>query len=170
MAEFFDTLSNIVNDLSLQSNEEILLRGDFNIHYGKTGDPNVTQLTDFEHLTNLSQKIISPTNILDLIYTNSEHIVDAGVLDIFFSDHSLVFCTRKKVKQHFEYNNFKGRRYRNYNRDFLQIFLNDVDWNWSFTNQNDCWLFMFNNISLCLDNMCPMRRRKNRVNNNPWLK
>ena len=162
VTEFCDTLATMVNDLSLQSHKEILLLGDFNIHYGKTGD------------TDLSQKVTLPTrlnNTIDLIYTNAEHIMNAGVMDIFLSDHSLVYCTKKKVKQHCEYNTFEGRSYRNYNRDTLLEYLNGIDWNvyWSLTNPNDCWLFLYNNINLCLDTMCPVRKRKNRINNNPWL-
>ena len=54
--EFCDTLTNTVNNLIVQSNKDLILLGDFNIQYGRNGDPNYIKLTDFEHLTNLSQK------------------------------------------------------------------------------------------------------------------
>ena len=57
VSEFCDTLANTVNDLSIQTNKELLILGDFTIQYGKTGDLNTIKLTAFEHLTNLSQKI-----------------------------------------------------------------------------------------------------------------
>ena len=174
VTEFCDTLTNTVNDLSIQPNKELLLLGDFNIQYGKPGDPNAIKLIDFEHLTNMSQKITEPTrleNTIDLIYTNSDDISNAGVLDIFLSDHLLIYCTKKKAKQHFEYNSFEGRSYRNYNCDLLLNFLNDINWNayWSFTDPNDCWQFLLDHITRCLDNMCPIKNRRNRINNNPWL-
>ena len=167
-------MANTVNNLSIQNNKELLLLGDFNIQYGKTGDPNTIKLIDFEHLTNLSQKIILPTradNIIDLIYTNSDNITRIGVLDFALSDHSLVYCTRKKEKQHFQYTTFEGRSYRNYDCDIMIDFLNRVNWNnyWLFTNPNDCWLFLRGQIITCLDTMCPIKKRKNRVNNDPWL-
>ena len=171
--EFCDCLGNTVNDLSLHQNKELLLLGDFKIQYGKTGDPDFMKLLDFEQMTNLSQIVISPTchnNILDLIYTNSENISISGVLDVFISDHSLIYCTKKKIKQHYEYKTFEWRSYRNYDCVSLQLFLENVDWTtyWSLTNPNDCWSFIYNKKVSCLDNTCPIKGRKNRVNNNPW--
>ena len=173
-SRFLDCLGNTVNDLSLHQNKELLLLGDFNIQYGKTGDPDFMKLLDFEQMTNLSQIVTSPThhnNILDLIYTNSENISISGVLDIFISDHSLIYCTKKKIKQHYEYKTFEGRSYRNYDCVSLQLFLENVDWTtcWSLTNPNDCWSFIYNKIVSCLDNTFPIKGRKKRVNNNPWL-
>ena len=90
---------------------------------------------------------------------------------MFLSDHLLVYCSRKRPKQHYEYSNFEGRSYRNYNRDQLQTYLNDVDWQlyWTLINPNDCWKFLLDKLTSCLDNMCPIKMRKNCVNNNPWL-
>ena len=52
-------------------------------------------------LTKLSQIVTSPTchnNILDLIYTNSDNMLISGILDILVIDHSLIYCTKKKIK------------------------------------------------------------------------
>ena len=172
--QFCDYIVDTSNNLATFNNKEIFLLGDFNIKYGKLGDDAYKCLIEFEQFTNFSQLIKDPTrldNTIDLIYTNSSHISQAGVLDILLSDHNLIYCTRKKIPTKFTYAKYEGRSYRNYDPIVLQNFMSTLDWTqfWEFDNPGDCWKFIINKVEYILNVMCPIKLRSNRINNNPWL-
>ena len=83
------------------NNATLFLLGDFNVNYFDKKSTDYKSLHRFEMVTNLKQYIQHPTRIdqcIDLIYTNSDHVKDSGVLDILLSDHDheLIYITRKK--------------------------------------------------------------------------
>ena len=67
--------------------------------------------------------------------------------------------------------NKMGRSYRNYNKLSLQDYLGEINWEefWLMENPNDCWEFIYRKITLELDRMCPLKKRKVRQSNEPWL-
>ena len=83
----------------------------------------------------VSQIIKNPTHygpakdsIIDVIFTNSSCISKAGVGDVNLSDHEIVFCIRKKINTKRNSINFRGRSYRNYDKDLLVQNCLECDW------------------------------------------
>ena len=89
--------------------------------------------------------------VIDLIFTNSDCISDAGIMDLNFSDHQGILVTRKKQKQEKTNIEFKGRLYKHYDRNVFQENLRKIDWPELFgiDDLSDCWEFMFNKIIKC---------------------
>ena len=87
------------------------------------------------------------------------------------SDHELIFVTKKKHFTKRKLVNFTGRSYRNYNRDAFQIQLRNACWveYWGLRNPNDCWQTILNHIVREISIMCPLKARKVRSSNEPWL-
>ena len=97
---FCNTLSSTMEDIGNASNKDIFILGDFNINYLDKNDTGFKALHQLELNTGLKQLIDSPTrgrNIIDLVYTNSQDVANAGVLDLNISDHDLIFVSKKKV-------------------------------------------------------------------------
>ena len=124
--ELSTSLTNILD--SFQG--EIAILGDFNINYNLRHTPAYKTLKNFERNFNLDQIIKSPTRIvknsktlLDLIFTNMDHISSSGTLDIALSDHLPVFLIKKKQKTKPSFTYTKGRSYNNYSKDNFQ---NDI--------------------------------------------
>ena len=66
--------------------------------------------------------------MLDLIITNCDIVKECSTLDISISDHLPVYLITKKVKVSNEKIDFKGRSYKNLNKDVVENMLNNVDW------------------------------------------
>ena len=127
-----------------------------------------------ETLSGFRQIIDKPTckgNCIDLIFTNSNDIANSGVLDINLSDHDLVFATNKKMTPKREYIDFLGRSYRNYDANSFKNNLLTFDWfdYWTLDDPNSCWNFLLNRITLEIDKSCPLKKRRVRNSNEPWL-
>ena len=89
-----------MEDIGNSTNKEIVVMGDFNINYRDKNDINTKALHQLELNTGLRQMINTPTrgaNIIDLVYTNSQDISRAGVLELNISDHDLIFISKKKA-------------------------------------------------------------------------
>ena len=100
--------------------------GDFNIDVSKPSKDR-KELFDILAENGLEQLIKKTTRqttksstILDLIITNSDCVLDSGVLYNNISDHYQVYVTRKHTKKHKQPTNFLGRNYLNYNIETLQ--------------------------------------------------
>ena len=121
-----------------------LIIGDFNINYNAKESYEMKQLKYFETMTGLKQPISENTryrNCIDLAYTDSSHISQAGTLDVNVSDHSVIFLTRKKRKVPCHKIQFEGRSYRNYNCEEFQETLKNLDWSdfCKLGNPELCW-------------------------------
>ena len=165
-----DTLEEIGNNF----NREIFLMGDFNINYLNPQDHSTKLLLDFEQLNGLKQLILLPTrgvNCIDLLFSNSNDITNAGVLPLNISDHDLIFATKKKTCIKRKQVKFTGRSYRYYDKDIFQTQIINMNWEgyWGLRNPNDCWQFILNTIESELSIMCPLKARKVRCSNEPWL-
>ena len=130
VSDAIEELSVSLTDILDTFQGEITILGDFNINYNLRHTPAFKTLKTFERDFNLDQIIKSPTRIakssktyLDLIFTNMDHIVSSGVLDIAISDHLPVFLIRKKQKSKPSCTHTKGRSYSNYKKDSFQ---NDI--------------------------------------------
>ena len=114
---------------------EIWILGDFNIDMLRRDDVNTVQIMRFAKKLGLNQLIhdITRPNIrggscIDLIFTDSNYVLESGVLDDLVSDHYSTFCIRKKKKEKKEMINRSIRDYRNSDKvDFGNLLMND-DW------------------------------------------
>ena len=64
-----------------------------------------------------------------------------------------------------------GRSYRNYDKDILQAQLRHVIWDdiWHLDNPDICWSFILKAMEVELTVMCPLKSRKVRSSNEPWM-
>ena len=130
-----------------------------------------------ERLTGLRQLIIEPTHYgqinttLDLIFTNSAHISKSGTIDFNISDHKCIYVTRKKKKCIHNKVSFKGRSYKNYNKESFQTKLQTESWDQFFQSDDPefCWRILIDIISKHIDLMCPIIDMRVREKSDPWI-
>ena len=83
-----------------------------------------------------STRPLSSDAIIDLIFSNCQHIDSSGSLDWNISDHIPVFVNIKKNKTIPEKAEFRGRSYRRFVEETFQLCINNKDWN-EFENSDD---------------------------------
>ena len=84
---------------------------------------------------------------------------ERSILDISISDHLPVYLIRKKVKVPNEKIDFKGRSYKNVNKDVVENMLNIVDWTtYPNLDVDSCWDFLMSKILHILDTVCPEKK------------
>ena len=120
----------------LDNNNEVFILGDFNICMLKNSRLKEKYIKLLES-NNFKQIITSPTretksssSLIDHICTNSsEKVSQSGVIESGLSDHFIIFCTRKKVREHNgKHKNINIRSLKNYNQDTFRGNLRDIDW------------------------------------------
>ena len=169
-------LNDLLEFIDQTNNCERYFGGDFNINYISKS----TQTSELKKLmakNTLRQIITEPTRIatketlLDLILTDSDYIKFSGVLDINISDHLPVFILRKKVKVKSPKCEFKGRVYRNYNKDTLSAKLNQLSWDefYMLNDVNGCWQIIIDRITVILDELCPIKTFSFSKEKQPWM-
>ena len=111
----------------------------------KQGCNLLKSLTSFLDLFNLSQIINDSTRVsakssstIDLILvSDTDKVSQSSYIDLGISDHCLIFCTRKVIKNVFnKHNMVKIRSMRDYSREAFQINLSNADWNSVMTSDN----------------------------------
>ena len=129
LPECIKELSNSVSKAQDLSKSELVIVGDFNVNYNLRHTTTFKQLKKFERDFNLSQLINTSTRhnnrnkndtCLDLIFTNMNHIISSGTLDVAISDHIPVFLIKKKQKQKSTSSFIKARSFANYNKQSFQ--------------------------------------------------
>ena len=131
---FLDYMAEVVGSLNRDRTETIAI-GDFNMDYANERILKKNSITAFENSTGLNQIIteftrITPTtcSVLDLIYTDSPHITEAGVININVSDHLPIFLIRKKNREKIKKKQVRGRSYKRYDS---AIFIRElINCNW----------------------------------------
>ena len=176
--ELRNTLTEIV-ELTTGS-VEFTLFGDFNIDYKKTRSADYKLLKSLTNDFLLKQYIKDFTRVtnkcksqIDLIFSNMNHVIDSGVLEIPISDHYPVFIVKKKKRESKEWEYTRCRSYKNYDiKLFQEGIANDKRWKkyWNKDNKPSFLWDLYHNI--LLDNMnifCPFRNIRIRKNRPPWL-
>ena len=71
------------------------------------------------------------SSIIDLIFVSEpDKIQQSGVLPVGFSDHMIIFCTRKLCRLKIgEHKSVKMRSLKNYDKTVFNNSLSSVDWN-----------------------------------------
>ena len=175
--KFNDYLRNCLNGLSNISKKDIFIMGDFNIDVKKKSNQNAKDLIQLLNSYGMKQHIEGITrygktnSCIDLIFTNSEYIKDAGILDLNFSDHQAVFITRKKEKNTKNKIEFIGRSYKNYDITQFQKSLCEFNWDdfFKIENPNEGWDLLYERIIGVLDNMCPEKNFKVNSYREEWM-
>ena len=108
---------------------------------------------------------------IDLIFTNSDCIQEAGTLDLNISDHLAVFAHRKKTRVILKKIFFTGRSYRNLVKEDFQRAMIESDWGEFYrTKEPDAaWELMENKIRAELNTICPQRKYKVKETREPWI-
>ena len=108
---------------------------------------------------------------LDLIFSNSDCIKMAQVVDWNISDHLAVMITRKKVRIKTPKITFTGRSYKNYVKEDFQEELVEENWEESYNSQDPSkmWEIMLGKILGKADVVCPLRTYKVRGYREPWI-
>ena len=158
---------------NLNDKTEIYLLGDFNIDFYDRRSPAFKELEFVTKSLNLTQLVPSPTRFffrndvmshskLDLIFSNSDCIKKAQVVDWNISDHQAVMITRKKVRIKTPKVTFRGRSYKNYVKEDFQEELVEENWEEFYNSQdpNKMWEIMLGKILGKADAVCPRRTYK----------
>ena len=166
----------------LKDYTDIFLMGDFNINLEDKTEPCSEELSFVTGALGLKQLINSPTRIsvregvisktrIDLIFSNSDCVKRAEVLDLNLSDHLAVMVTRKKDKTRHEQVDFKGRSYKNYVKEDFQEALLGKDWDQFFYERdpNILWDIMERFVEEEIERMCPLKSFKARKAKEPWI-
>ena len=167
---------------NLKDNTEIYLLGDFNINYDDKKSSTFRELDFTTRALGLTQLICEPTRVtfregvasetkIDLVFSNSEIISCADVLNINISDHKAVMVTRKKKHSPPTKVKFKGRSYKNYVKEDFQESLTETNWEDFYTlrDPNLLWEFMENIILSKVDQVCPLKTFNVNNSREPWI-
>ena len=167
---------------NLKDNTDIFLLGDFNIDFNDKKSPKTKELDFMAKSLGLSQLVKSSTRTaltnnalsetkIDLIFSNSDYIIESRTLDYNISDHLAVLVNMKKKATVKEKTEFTGRSYRNYLREDFQNSLTRVDWApfYEKTEPNELWDFMEAEMLRQANEMCPIRICRVEARREPWL-
>ena len=178
LSEFKYSIKDTIAKVKVKDNTEIFLVGDMNINVGDGQTAQAKELgvllksLGLEQLIKKATRVSSKSNsVIDLIFTNSDYIEDAGCIDLNISDHLATFVTRKK---HFEKSarvDFEGRSYKNYSTEVYQGDLLREDWTGFYNNDNpnSAWEIFYGKMVTTLDTYCPIRKFKVKETRYPWV-
>lgn len=162
----------------MPNNAEIFVVGDLNIDMANTKSQSSQALKTLGNRNQLLQLINKSTiitnkssTIIDHIYTNSEHIKDAGVLNINVSDHLPPFTIRKKQKWEHELTTFTCRKLKYFNAEFYKEKLLEKSWDelYDTPDPNTAWTILINHIRQVLDKYYPEKTYKNVPTKAKWI-
>ena len=181
VSDCINELSDSVKQAQDTYKGEFVIVGDFNVNYNLRHTPAFKLLKDFEREFNFSQIINTSTrqtrktaSCLDLIFTNMNHIISSGTLDIAISDHLPVFLVKKKQKLRSTFTFIEARSYANYDK---QVFQEQIRYHpkwmdfWSYKeNEPDkMWEIMLEIIQERADALCPLKKMKFRDDTPQWI-
>lgn len=172
--EFSEYLIEVINALDRGKRQDVFLLGDFNINYLDKTSMAMKHLKNFENLTQMKQLINKPTrkeSILDLIYSNSDCVMKADVIDFHLADHLGVFLTRKKDKSPKITVSFEGRSYVNYDRETFVDSLAGHNWDEFYDSEDPefCYGIILKRIIKQLDDICPISPKTIKTTGDPWI-
>ena len=166
----------------MKDNVEVFLMGDFNINWKDKKSPMVKELDLTTSLWGLKAMFRDDTRIgvsmgevkgscIDNIFTNSEFILKARILNWNYSDHLVVAVKRKRQRVTLEKVEFEGRSYKNYVREELQRGLVQEDWRlfYEARDPSECWEILEVKLRGYLDKTCPIKKFKVKEAREPWV-
>ena len=99
-------------------------------------------------------------NTIDLLFTNSEHILNFGTLDL-----------NLRKEDQFNIKSTTGRSYLNYNKELFQTQIINANWD-AFQDTldvNGYWGNLERIIRDKIDDMCPLKKMNIKERGDPWL-
>jgi hypothetical protein len=102
--DFYNNLENVIVSSPNYMQQECYLLGDFNTNVScNKSNGLVKSLNSFMKMFSLTQLIESPTRITDnssttidlVLVSDRDRVTQSGVIPCGFSDHHVVYCTRK---------------------------------------------------------------------------
>ena len=193
---FLDDLNESFYKLSPETTD-IFILGDMNINvflegknifrnaktYTSSSSPVETILKKYKEFCStfsLVQMINSPTRItnnsvslIDHVLTNSsDKISNSGVIDTGLSDHQLIFCTRKLVREKVHsHKNIKCRSFKNYTpNDFILKLQESNFHNYNtFDDIDDAYNDFSNKLLLAINEVAPSKEVRIKSNNQEWF-
>ena len=136
---FLDKLSTAISKTSCFDNQKVYILGDLNINLinNQKHTPNgIKRYQEFYSIHSLKQLITSPTRVtenssslLDHVLTNStDRVSQSGVVDTGYSDHQLIYCTRKVNRTTFNTHKYiRTRSLKNYSQSSYLEKLNKIN-------------------------------------------
>ena len=127
---------------------------------------------------NLKQLINSPTRItdssstlIDLIFSNSDHITHQESLHFGLSDHNIIFCVRKSLKIKYQSKTIKCRSFKNFNSVNYINDLQNLDWSTFYNSSdiNEACLIFNQNICKIADSHAPFISIRVKGKSEPWV-
>lgn len=110
-------------------------------------------------------------NILDLIFTNSDHIFAVDTWEMSFSDHQPVYVIQKQPRTHTSRTSFLCHSFGQFIREDFPQDLTNHDWTDIFRIlcPEEAWLLLYNTILECADKHCPYKDYTSKRELPPWL-
>ena len=178
-SDFTVKLQEILFDLP-QENETVLL-GDFNIDLKNS--KNCALVKNYNSLLRtcgLTQIISEPTRVTDTTSSLLDHILVSdvnkylkhGVMPIGYSDHCLIFCTRKvnyeAINKHCV---IKLRSLKHYSVNALTQLINNQNWDevTNAENVNDAWIKFESIFRVLINKVAPKKHCRIKVRTQPWI-
>lgn len=155
---------------------DICILGDFNVDLNQQS-PASKRITGFCEANNLTQLISNSTRVtpststcIDHAYIKAAHITQHGCVDVEFSDHKLIYVIKKKLFSKRESTSYVKRDMKNFDAEVITSELLAHNWGRYYALQcpNLAWDYLFNVIRCVLDNMCPFRTFRSRVDTPEW--
>ncbi|KAI8507846.1 hypothetical protein Bbelb_140860 [Branchiostoma belcheri] len=180
------TFNNIIAsiDRATDSNNEVFILGDFNIDWSNHLCPLRERLAQAAVRCNLLQSVKSPTRIgtnnrgqrtethIDLVFTNcAERCTPVSSTPLGFSDHNIVYTTRKTKVPKAQPRVVERRAYGKFNPQDFQRDIELAPWHLIY-NESDVNMALhvlttiLNDVA---DSHAPVKKRTVRSNTAPWL-
>ena len=165
-----------------KDNTEFFVLGDFNVDYSDPKSKNYKELDFTSKSLGLKQLVKFPTrtsfrngvikeSIIDLIFTNSECTLNAQSMDFNISDHLTVMVTRKKIWVKPDKITFRGRSYKDYDKEAFQENLLRDSWDnfYTQTNPEILWELIRKAILHNIEPSCPLKSFTVPDAKEPWI-
>ena len=175
---FINILSQKIDSIHNYTNHDIFILGDININFLQNSSPGVKEAKALANTYGMLPLIKEPTRItennnsaIDQIFTNSNNVYNAGVLDLNLSDHLPVFVTRKKLTLKQEKTSFLGRLYKDYNKRVFQNELKNTSWE-DFERSDsseEAWNILKSKIEDVINLMCPIKNIRIKKFKEEWV-
>ena len=180
---FLHKLTSAINNTNDFEEQEVYMLGDININLifnGKQVPNGIKKYREFCANHDLKQIITSPTRIteksstlLDHILTNSsDRVSQSGVIDLGLSDHQLIYCTRKTIKNKPNKHKYiKIRSLKHYTKEnFLKELRDIVFPDYSlYADINEAYADFITTITKIIDKIAPIREIRIKNNTAKWI-
>ena len=178
---FYSVLDSVCSSNNDFTELETILLGDFNTDVSSEQSctifqnfKNFTQMFNFKQLIAEATRICKSTSTtIDLILVSDpDKISQSGVIHTCFSDHRLIYCTRKISKSFVgQHNTVNVRSMKNYSIENLHDALLAEDWSQVFLSDdvNTAWNIFKDIFSSVLDNIVPFKQIRLKQRSEPWM-